>query len=115
RSLSSHPFRFSSRNLYLNFVFSTPRWLNFFRLTDNQETTFAPCQHFASQISNPPGMEQISSLLFRLPPLHNNLFHHADRLQIFHGKLRRHRTHLAKPANLTHRFIQKRGDNSAVP
>src|SRR6266849_2967462 len=92
------------------------RRLNFlpWRFADNHKPSFASRQHVAGSIPDLSGVEQISALLLRLPALHNNFALHADRLQILHVELGGHRAQLAKPANLSHRLIQQRGNNSAM-
>src|SRR5713226_3203394 len=83
-------------------------------LPDHHESRPASRQHHSSGIANLAGHKNISSLLLRFPPLHLNFFQHVDRFQVLHRQFRRHRANLAKPADLSHRFIQKHCDNSAM-
>src|SRR5712664_2734246 len=83
-------------------------------LCDHYESRSALRQNLAGAISNLAGHKNVSSLHLRLTPLDNNFILHVDRLQVFHRQFRRHRPHLAKPADFPHSLVQKRRDNPAV-
>src|SRR5260370_20530273 len=87
---------------------------SFSLLSDDNKPAFASRQNLANPIANLPGHKNVSSLLFRLAPLHNNFMLHVDRFQVLDRQFRRHRANFAKAAYLPHRLIQQRGDNSAV-
>src|ERR1700726_1761601 len=60
-------------------------------------------------------MKQISPFLLSFfPAFHNNFVHYADRFEILDRKFRGYSANFAKPANLSHSFIQQRSNNSAV-
>src|SRR5260370_26782141 len=82
---------------------------------DHHESRPTPRQNVAGFIANFARHENFPALLLRLSPFHNNFLLHVDRLQILHRQFCRHRAHLAKPANLPHRFVQQHRDDSSMP
>src|SRR6266480_6068687 len=83
----------------------------FHSIITNRALLLASTKPAASRIA---GHKNVSSLPFRLAPLHNNFILHIHRLQVLDRQFRRHCLSLTKPTNLGHRLIQERGDNSSM-
>src|SRR5450432_3079799 len=86
---------------------------DYFR-AQHYETCCAFCQDITGGVTNFAGLKNVAPFEAGLECFHGNFLVNAYGLQILDGHFRGNGARVAEPANFSHRFIEQRGDDSAV-
>ncbi len=81
---------------------------------DRDEQAFTSRQYLAFLIQNLRRVDVLATTHAQLAGFHSQGFVQRDGLQVVHRDLRRERDYLTELVNFPHRFVEKRGDDSAV-